>query len=147
MHHAFLLISLPSLHDHDVKMSNFTFYRERKQATTNFSFSFLTWVVHGVPKKSTPGKFAYILHFWRTWNKCKKFEKTPVAVVDAKALHFLRKQPTFRHAITGFHAKWHLWDERRNSILMTRHYPDPSCTSDSGMKQIFNQSEALPRSG
>ena len=32
-------------------------------------------------------------------------------------------QPTFRHAITGFFAKWHPRNERRNSILMTRHYP------------------------
>ena len=40
-HHAFLYISLPSLHDCGVKMSNFTFYEVRKQATTNFSFSSL----------------------------------------------------------------------------------------------------------
>ena len=40
-HHAFLYISLPLLHDCGVKMSNFTFYEVRKQATTNFSFSFL----------------------------------------------------------------------------------------------------------
>ena len=36
----------------------------------------------------------------------------------------LRKQPTFRDATTGFFAKWRLRNERRNSILMTRHYPD-----------------------
>ena len=35
----FLYISLPSLHDLDVKMPNFMFYGGRKQATTNFSFS------------------------------------------------------------------------------------------------------------
>ena len=40
-HHAFLYISLPLLHDCGVKMSNFTFYEVRKQATTNFSFSSL----------------------------------------------------------------------------------------------------------
>ena len=39
VHHAFLYISLPSLHDYDVKMPNFTFYGGRKQATMNFSFS------------------------------------------------------------------------------------------------------------
>ena len=38
--HAFFYIPLPSLHDYDVKMPNFTYYGERKQATTNFSFSF-----------------------------------------------------------------------------------------------------------
>ena len=32
----FLYISLLSLHNDDVKMPNFTFYRGRKQATTNF---------------------------------------------------------------------------------------------------------------
>ena len=40
VHHTFLYISLPSPHDYDVKMHNFTFYGRRKQATTNFSFSF-----------------------------------------------------------------------------------------------------------
>ena len=40
VHHAFLYISLPPLQDYNVKMPNFTFYGGRKQATTNFSFSF-----------------------------------------------------------------------------------------------------------
>ena len=40
VHHAFLYISLPFLHDYDVKMPNFAFYGERKQATTKFNFSF-----------------------------------------------------------------------------------------------------------
>ena len=35
VHHAFLYISLPSLHDYDVKMPNCKFYGGRKQATTN----------------------------------------------------------------------------------------------------------------
>ena len=38
----------------------------------------------------------------------------------------LRKQQTFGDATTGFRAKWHLRNERRNSILTTRHYPDLS---------------------
>ena len=42
--HAFLYISLPSLHDYDVKMPNITFYRGRKQATTKFSFFIWTWI-------------------------------------------------------------------------------------------------------
>ena len=41
-----------------------------------------------------------------------------------------RKQPTFRYATTGLAAKWRLRNERRNSILMTRHYPDLSSASD-----------------
>ena len=40
VHHAFLYISLPSLHDYDGKMANVTFYGGRKQATAEFSFSF-----------------------------------------------------------------------------------------------------------
>ena len=36
----------------------------------------------------------------------------------------LRKQPTFGNATTGFPDNWRLRNERRNSILMTRHYPD-----------------------
>ena len=40
VHHAFLYISLPSLHDYDVKMPNFTMYRGNTQATTKFPLSF-----------------------------------------------------------------------------------------------------------
>ena len=39
VHHAFLYISLPSLHDCDVKMPNCKFNGGRKQATTNLFFS------------------------------------------------------------------------------------------------------------
>ena len=39
--HTFLYISLPSLHDCDVKMPNFTFYGGvGEQVMTDFSFSF-----------------------------------------------------------------------------------------------------------
>ena len=41
VHHAFLYISLPSLHDYDVKMPNFTFCRGREHNTTTFFFLFL----------------------------------------------------------------------------------------------------------
>ena len=36
----FLYISLPPLHDYDVKMPNYSFYGGRKQATRKFTFSF-----------------------------------------------------------------------------------------------------------
>ena len=39
LHHAFLYVSLPSLLDYDVKMSNCKFYGGREQATTNLFFS------------------------------------------------------------------------------------------------------------
>ena len=46
-------------------------------------------------------------------------------------LHFsLRKKPTFCDSTTGFPAKWRLRNERRNSILMTRQYPDLGSASD-----------------
>ena len=36
VHHTFLYISLPFLHDYDVRRPNFVFHGERKQATTKF---------------------------------------------------------------------------------------------------------------
>ena len=54
----------------------------------------------------------------------------------------MRKQPLFRDAT----AKWRLRNERRNSILMTQHYPDLGNVSY-WQKVCFNQSEALTRSG
>ena len=42
----------------------------------------------------------------------------------------LRKQPTFWAASTGFPAKWRLRNERRDSILITRYYPDLGSVSD-----------------
>ena len=44
VHHAFLYISLPSLHDYDVKMPNFALYRGSTQATAKFPLSFYTWI-------------------------------------------------------------------------------------------------------
>ena len=76
LHHAFLYISLPSLYDYDVKMPNFTLYGGRKQATSNFSFSFLN--LGAVPKKSTLTKFAQIWHFQRIGINATVFEKTRV---------------------------------------------------------------------
>ena len=40
VHHTFLYVSFPFLHDCDVKMPNFGFCVGRKQATTKFYFSF-----------------------------------------------------------------------------------------------------------
>ena len=42
--HAFLYISLPSLHDYDVKMPNFTMCRGSTQAMTKFPLSSWTWI-------------------------------------------------------------------------------------------------------
>ena len=40
MHDAFCTFLCPFLHDYHVKMPNFMLYGVRKQATTNFYFSF-----------------------------------------------------------------------------------------------------------
>ena len=40
VHHTSVYIFFPFLHDYDVKMLNFAFYGERKQATTKFYFCF-----------------------------------------------------------------------------------------------------------
>ena len=61
----------------------------------------------------------------------------------------LRNQRSFGDDINGFPAKRRLRNERRNSIVMTRHYPDLGGASD-WLNQIFtrhDQSEALLRSG
>ena len=41
VHHAFLYISLPSLHDYDVKILNFTFYRGSNTSDDKISSPFL----------------------------------------------------------------------------------------------------------
>ena len=40
VHHTFLYISFPFLHDYTVKMPDFAFYGGHKQATTKVYFSF-----------------------------------------------------------------------------------------------------------
>ena len=46
---TFLCISLPSLHNYDVKMRNISVNGGVKQATTNFFFPFQTWVRSSSP--------------------------------------------------------------------------------------------------
>ena len=94
VYHTFLYISLPSLHDYDVKMPNFTSYGERKQATTVRIFLSLFKLESGRPRNQ--GKLAHISHFQLIGINATKFEKprihfkgdffAAVAVVDAKAL-------------------------------------------------------------
>ena len=54
----------------------------------------------------------------------------------------LRKKPTFGDATTGFPAKWRLRNEGRNSLLMTRHYPDLGSASD-WLNQIFHAARPI----
>ena len=58
---------------------------------------------------------------------------TQVLIFDKFRRDFFRsmkKQPTFRDAITCFIAKWRLRNDCRNSILMVCHYPDQGSASD-----------------
>ena len=96
VHHAFLYISLPFLHDYDAKMPKFSFYGGRKEATTKLFFLFLNW--RADPKKSTPAKFAYIRHFQQIGLNATNFEKmlirfksdvfTAVAIVNAETPYY-----------------------------------------------------------
>ena len=58
---------------------------------------------------------------------------TQVIIFDKFRKDFFRsmkKQPTFRDAITFLPAKWRLRNDCRNSILMVCHYPDQGSASD-----------------
>lgn len=61
-----MFISLPPLHNHDVKFPYTTFFGQRKHMTTEFFLFFLN--VGAVPKNLTSGKYAYVNPF--------KFKKT-----------------------------------------------------------------------
>ena len=58
VHHAFLHISLPSLHDYDVELPSFTFYEGRGEKTNDYLFSFSEFRYS--PLESTPEEFASI---------------------------------------------------------------------------------------
>ena len=63
VHHAFLYISLPSLHDYDVKMPNCKFYGGRKRTTTNLFFSLCS------PEEINSREIRLHLPFSANWNK------------------------------------------------------------------------------
>ena len=63
--------------------------------------------------------------------------------IDPFPFPSLRKQPTFCDANSGFPSKWRLTNERRNSILRTRHYPDLGSASD-WLKQISHPTNTRP---
>ena len=73
--------------------------------------------------------------FWFLLWLCRDLVKTRLSESQAKAEEQnqsfpfcfwvrLTKQPTMHKATTGFPAKWSLWNECENSILMAHHYPD-----------------------
>ena len=84
----------------------------------------------------TSCKLSVVFTLWKVW--------TTILLCDGYCslchLPWARKQPTFRDVTTGLLMKWRLRNERRKSILMTRHYLGG--VSD-WLKQIVSQSEAL----
>lgn len=60
----------------------------------------------------------------------------------------VRKQPTFGDTTFAFPSKRLLRNKRRNSVVMTFHYPVLGSTSDLSCREgnLLSQSEALPRS-
>ena len=61
VHHACFYISLPFLHDYDVKMPNLTFYGDVKKRPSDDEISFLSLKQGMVLRNSAPGGFACIL--------------------------------------------------------------------------------------
>ena len=80
VHHAFLYISLPSLHDCNGKMPNFTIYGERKLVTAKFSFSFYQYL-NMVLRNSTQKEFACL---WRS-----KWVGVIAIEIERTQIHFL----------------------------------------------------------
>ena len=77
--------------------------------------------------------FGISRYLWTHTNQC----------LSSKVFIFsLRKQPTFRSPTTDFLAKWRLGNERRNFILMFRHYPNQPGSASNWLEVCFNQSEA-----
>ena len=89
------------------------------------SYRFSMWISHIIWGRSR----------WEIVNGLTIVEMHLICFTDGRngkqfKLNSLRKQPTFGDATTGLPAKWRLRNERRNSILMTRHYPDLGSASD-----------------
>ena len=79
---------------------------------------------HGKPRREM---YSFSLIFWTLLDYLisrLRRDKSNQNVLEWREMFSLRKQPTFSDATTGFPAKWRLRNECRNSVLMTRHYPD-----------------------
>ena len=79
VHHAFLYISLPSLHHFDVKVPNFTFC-QRKWTDKTTTFLFFSWTSIQSFKIPFPEKNCQHLTKWTRWNKHDKVwgSETPI---------------------------------------------------------------------
>ena len=74
----------------------FTFYGGCKPASHD-EFFFLSLIFSGIPMKSTPGKFAYILHFQQSginatsWKKCEFILKVTFSLPSPSSMLKLSK--------------------------------------------------------
>ena len=90
MHQAFLYISLPSLHDYDVKMPNFTLCGEREHMTTTlFSFAELWYSLVEFNSR----KNCQHLTNWTRWNKRDKVWKSATVLFKWRFRSRIRKLP------------------------------------------------------
>ena len=115
MQHAFLYISLPSLHDYDVKMPNCKFYVGRKRATTNF-FNFPSLKLSALLKKSTRGKFAYICRFHQIGINATVFEKREFILKATFSLPL----PSSMLKLPNTYSSWPKPNEKRTAVKKER---------------------------
>ena len=92
VHHTFFYISLPSLHNYDVKMPNFTFMEDVNKRGRIFFLLYLN--LSAVPKKFT----RYSLTLSLNWNKHAK--KNPLKFIlkvtfSLPSLSLMRKLPWY----------------------------------------------------
>ena len=83
VHHAFLCISFLLLHDYNVKMPNFTFWRGRENTRQRLSYSFLELRRSLLEFKSRN------LTNWTRWNKCYKVCSSATSLFKR---HFLNRR-------------------------------------------------------
>ena len=67
VHHAFLYISLPSVHDYNLKMPNFTFCGEQEHKTTTLFF-FSSTLIQSVTTNYSRKNWQHLMN-WTRWNK------------------------------------------------------------------------------
>ena len=109
-------------------------------STSNFKRPFVIHIfnLYFKPHDALKRIFLSFLSGENHWDKCERSGKRVACGLRWKTnkpsikrqLGSLRKQQTFCDAITGLPTKWHLRNECRNSILMTRHFLQLGSASD-----------------
>ena len=88
-YHAFLYISLPSLHDYDVKLPHFTFFGGREHKTSTF----FPELRYKLSLEFNSRKICQHLTNWTGWNKRDKFCLSSLVIRELKQL---RRRPQRR---------------------------------------------------